>query len=195
MTALRSTVQVAPAVETDADAKLMVAVAKGDERAFATLVAQNLDRVHGLAVRFTGNQADAEDIAQEAFLRVWRSADRWQPGKAKVSTWLHRIVMNLCIDRSRRAKRRRHDDLAEADQIADPTPGADRDHMGRVAVEMARQEIAALPERQRAALLLSVVTGHSNPEIGEILGMSVGAVEQALVRARRKLREKLGDKI
>ena len=177
----------------DADSLLMSRIADGDEAAFRKLVDEHIDRVHALALRFTGQRADAEDIAQEAFLRVWKSAGKWQPGRARLSTWLHRIVVNLCIDRARRGKTRRHADLDEAEAVPDPSPGLDRAHMARVTMAATEAEIANLPERQRAALLLSVMAGHSNPEIADILGVSVGAVEQALVRARRRLRQRLSD--
>ena len=84
------------------DDELVARVANGDETACRLLVDRHLSRVIAVARRMLGNQSDAEEVAQEVFLRVWTHADRWEPGRAQFSTWLHRVATNLCLDRLRR---------------------------------------------------------------------------------------------
>ena len=177
------------------DDTLIAAAGDGDERAFATLVSRHIDRAHTLAYRFLGRSEDAEEVAQEAFVRLWRHARKWKPGRARFTTWLHRVVVNLCIDRTRRRTRRNETQLDPDGPWADPAPDAERHTIAGDAIDLARDAVSELPERQRAALLLSVVAGHGNKEIADILGISVGATEQALVRARRTLRAKLKEAI
>ncbi len=177
--------------EPSEDDALMARVAAGDQRAFSRLVARHGPKAQALAHRFTGSAAEAEDIVQEAFWRVWRAAGRWQPGGAKVSTWLHRIVVNLCVDRERRQRIRRF--LPFADTFDPPSDEPDPEHAlsDRNEIEAVRADIKALPARQRAALLLSADGERSNAEIAKMLGASEKAVESMLVRARRTLRAKL----
>ncbi|MDR4306513.1 sigma-70 family RNA polymerase sigma factor [Chelatococcus sambhunathii] len=177
--------------EPNEDDALMARVAAGDQRAFARLVARHGPKAQALAHRFTGSAAEAEDIVQEAFWRVWRAAERWRPGGAKVSTWLHRIVVNLCVDRERRQRIRRF--LPFADTFDPPSDDPDPEHelSDRDEIERVREDIKALPARQRAALLLSADGERSNADIAKMLGSSEKAVESMLVRARRTLRAKL----
>lgn len=177
------------------DEALLEAIGGGDERAFRLLMDRHLDRVHAVAFRFTGSHSEAEDIAQEAFLRVWRKAGTFKPGRAQVATWLHSIVANLCIDNGRRRKWMRWLPIGETADLVDagPSPAtitADRDALGQVSAAVGK-----LPDRQRMALVLSVTGGHSNREVADILGISTGAVEQALFRARKTLRERFDGKI
>jgi RNA polymerase sigma-70 factor, ECF subfamily len=170
--------------EPDDDA-LMARYAAGDPRVAAMLAARHLGRVHGLAARMLGDPAEAEDVAQEAMLRLWRIAPRWQPGRAQVSTWLYRVTVNLCIDRQRR--RRRVTPLDAAGDPADPAQGAEA---RLIAEAEARQTVAALgrlPARQRAAILLRHVEGLGNPDVAAALGTSTEAVESLLARGRRAL--------
>ena len=104
----------------DSDEALMARVARGDERAFRVLARRHVPAMLGLARRILGNAADAEDVAQEAMLRVWTHAPRWQP-LAALRTWLTRVVVNLCLDRKRRAP---WVALEAAGEIVDPAPGA-----------------------------------------------------------------------
>ncbi len=175
------------------DADLLAAIGTGDERAFGVFMQRHLDRVHAIALRFTGRAADAEDIAQEAFLRVWRGASGWRPGAAAPTTWLHRIAVNLCIDQARRRKLRAWLPFGDTLEPADETPGPEQQTADRQALRRLNGAIARLPERQRAALVLSLTSGHSNAEIATILDISTGAVEQALFRARRTLKETFDD--
>lgn len=183
-----------PPIETpekNEDDALMARVAEGDQRALARLIARHGPRAQALAHRFTGSPAEAEDIVQDAFWRVWRAADRWKPGAAKFSTWLHRIVVNLCVDRERRQRIRRFLPFADAFDPPSDDPDQERALADRDEIAMVRDDIKKLPARQRAALLLSADGERSNAEIAETLGASEKAVESMLVRARRTLRAKL----
>jgi RNA polymerase sigma-70 factor (ECF subfamily) len=175
----------------DSDEALMARVARGDEPAYRTLTRRHLPAMVGLARRVLGNAADAEDVAQEAMLRVWTHAPRWQP-LAAFRTWLTRVVVNLCLDRKRR---RPWVNLEAAGEIVDPAPGATE------VAELGEREraltaaIAELPERQRTAIVLTYSEGMSNAQVAEVLGTSVSAVETLLMRGKQNLRAKLSDVI
>ena len=171
----------------DSDEALMARIARGDERAFRALSRRHLPAMLGLARRILGNAADAEDVAQEAMLRAWTFAPRWQP-LALFRTWLTRVVVNLCLDRKRRAP---WVALETAGEIVDPAPGAgekaERDERERLVAGA----IAGLPARQRAAIVLTYGDGMSNAQVAEILDTSVSAVETLLVRGKQNLRRTL----
>src|SRR5712691_8095218 len=170
------------------DEDLMRRVAAGDERAFALLAPRHAARAIGLARRLTGNSADAEEIVQEALLRVWINAPRWR-AQASFRTWFYRIVVNLCLNRRRRAPFLPIEAAADAaDPGADAVERIERREEQRALAEA----IAALPMRQRAVIALTYHEGLSNAESAAALGTSVSAVETLLVRAKRALREKLG---
>lgn len=173
--------------EPDDDA-LVARVAAGDERAFSRLIARHGPRAQAVAHRFTGSASDAEDIVQDAFWRVWRAAGRWRPGGAQFSTWLHRVVVNLCVDHDRRRRIRRL--LPFADAFDPPSDEVDAERLvsDRGEIAAVRRDILELPARQRAALLLAADGERSNAEVAEALGTTEKAVESMLVRARRTLR-------
>jgi RNA polymerase sigma-70 factor (ECF subfamily) len=170
------------------DEDLMARIARGDEQAFRTLASRYVPRALGLSRRVLGNEADAEEIVQEALLRVWLNAARWRPAAA-FRTWFYRIVLNLCLNRKRRARLAALADIAEP---ADPTPSAahrmERDETDRLVAAA----IAELPDRQRVAVVLTYQEGMSNAETAAVLGTTVSGVETLLVRARRALRRALG---
>jgi RNA polymerase sigma-70 factor (ECF subfamily) len=170
------------------DEDLMQRVARGDEPAFRLLARRYAARAIGLARRITGNDADAEEVVQEALLRVWINAPRWRP-LAAFRTWFYRVVLNLCLSRRRRAPVLR---LEAAGDPADPSPDADAALEREEADRLVAAAIAALPERQRAAIVLTYHEGLSNAEAAAVLETSVSSVEALLVRAKRTLREKLG---
>jgi len=177
-----------PPSVVDPDADLMRRIASGDRLAYAHLVDRHLDRMVAVAQRITGRRADAEDIAQEVFLRVWTRAGQWQPGHGKVSTWLHRITVNLCLDHRRRPA---HDGLDAAPEPVDPSDDAVQRIARAEEVAALAQAVAALPERQRAAVALTYDSGLSNQDAAAALGVSIGSLESLLVRARRTLRSAL----
>lgn len=171
---------------TTDDTALLAAVADGDHGAFSTLMDRHGPRALALAIRMTGTRQDAEDIVQEAFLRVWRHAGRWDPsGGARFSTWLYRIVLNLCLDRKRRAPMAPLDEIAEPE---DPSPDGLQQYSGEQARGLVQEALESLPERQRAALALCYFGNVSGQEAADSLEMSVSALESLLVRGRRALR-------
>jgi RNA polymerase sigma-70 factor (ECF subfamily) len=142
----------------------------------------------GLARRILGNAAEAEDVAQEAFIRVWTHAPRWQP-LAQFRTWLTRVVTNLCLDRKRRAP---WFELETAGDLVDPAPGAGEKAEDDERERMLAAAIEKLPVRQRSAIVLTYGEGMSNAQVAEILDTSVSAVETLLVRGKQNLRRALG---
>lgn len=170
------------------DDALMRALASGDPTAGRLLVENHLTHVLAVARRMLGDQTEAEDVAQDTFMRAWKAAERWEPGRAKVSTWLHRIAMNQCLDRLRKKKPEPLDpDFDAASDDPDPEVQLQQQQMAR-RIDGA---IQMLPDRQRAAIVLSHYQGLSNPEAAEILDVSVEAVESLLSRGRRALKQSL----
>ena len=169
----------------------MARVARGDERAFQLLSRRHLPAMLGLARRILGNAAEAEDVAQEAFLRVWTHAPRWQP-LAQFRTWLTRVVVNLCLDRKRRAP---WVELEAAGDIVDSAPSAGAKAESDERERMLATAVEKLPARQRSAIVLTYGEGMSNAQVAEVLDTSVSAVETLLVRAKQNLRRALGDMI
>ena len=172
----------------DPDLPLLRAIADGDEVACRTLVDRHLVRLHALASRLLGDAAEAEDVCQDVFVQAWKAAPRWRAGSARFSTWLHGVALNACRDRLRR---RRPQSDAALDMIGDDAPGpAQRiasEHAGRAV----RTAIAALPERQREALVLCHFQELPQAEAAALLEVSVDALESLLARARRTLRQSL----
>lgn len=175
----------------DSDEALMSRVARGDEPAYRQLARRHLPIAVALARRILGNSADAEDVAQEAMLRVWIHAPRWQP-LALFRTWFRRVVVNLCLDRKRRVP---WVDLAAAGELVDPAagPGEEIEHSERD--RQVQSAIAKLPARQRTAIVLTYGEGMSNAEVADALDTSVSAVETLLVRGKQNLRRALADAI
>jgi RNA polymerase sigma-70 factor (ECF subfamily) len=171
----------------DSDEALMARVARGDQQAFRTLAGRHVPAMLGLARRILGNAADAEDVAQEAMLRVWTHAPAWRP-LAAFRTWLARVVVNLCLDRKRRAP---WVALEAAGDIVDPAPGASEQTESDERDRMVAAAIVRLPTRQRTAIVLTYGDGMSNAEVAEILDTSVSAVETLLVRGKQNLRRAL----
>src|SRR5262245_60299462 len=160
--------------------------AKGDAVAFRALADAHLVKIMNYAYRLLRDRTEAEDVAQETFLRLWKDAGRYEP-KARVTTWLHRIAHNLCIDRLRGKREEPSETLDEERTSQEPGGLLDRK---RVALEVGRA-LASLPERQRAAIALVHYQGLSNVEAAAVLDVNVDALESLLARGRRSLREKL----
>jgi len=170
------------------DEALLAGITTGDRRAFEQLVSGHLDSIHSYLYRMTGSRADAEDLAQEAFFRVWRKAATYQPGRVKVSTWIHTIAHNLCVDMFRRHRESPTDGFPEQpDESTDPARVAsDREQQ-----RLLETAIQRLPDNQRSALLLCQVRGFSNAQAADILGINTRALESLLARARGALRSGL----
>lgn len=172
----------------DPDEELVQRVGAGDKRAAAELVRRHLPKMVGLARRMLGDAAEAEDVGQEVFLRVWKHAPSWKPGQAKFETWMHRVAMNLCLDRLRRSGRNAGEVTPET---VDGRASATRALDDRQRRERVRDALQQLPERQRAALVLCYYQDRSNTDAAEILSISVEALESLLSRARRTLKTAL----
>jgi RNA polymerase sigma-70 factor (ECF subfamily) len=167
------------------DSALLIAYANGDQPAAAALSARLLPRVLGQATRMLQNRAEAEDVAQEAMIRLWKIAPDWRQGEAQVSTWLYRVTANLCTDRLRR----RRGDIA-LDQVpdpADPTPAATETLQQKSRMAALSDALSQLPARQAQAVALRHLEGLSNPEIGKIMDISVTSVESLTARGKRAL--------
>lgn len=183
----RDTIQ--PDAGADSDEALLARYGAGDAQAARLLVARLAPRIAAYAGRLLGDdRSEAEDVAQEALLRLWRAAPGWREGEAKVTTWLYRVVTNLATDRLRARRRRRPGPaLEDVPEPEDAAPGvvarlvqADR----MAALELALQK---LPDRQREAVVLRHLEGLSNPEIAEVMGVGVEAVESLTARGKRAL--------
>ncbi|WP_165214681.1 RNA polymerase sigma factor [Affinirhizobium pseudoryzae] len=173
---------------SDPDADLLRRVAAGDEAAMRALVAAKLPRLLALSQRMLGDRAEAEDVAQETFFRIWKQAGRWQAGRAKFDTWAHRVALNLCYDRLRKRRDVMTDDLPEqVDPGPLPDAGLTEDGDSR-RVELALQNLAP---RQREAIILVYYQELSNREAASVMAVSVDALESLLSRGRRMLQSLL----
>ena len=178
------------------DEALLVLYANGDAAAARALTLRLTPRVFGHANRLLGDRAEAEDVAQEALLRLWKIAPDWRQDEARVTTWLYRVVANLCTDRLR--KRRG----VALDAVPEPEDGAASPAevmQERARVDALQSALGDLPDRQRQAVVLRHIEGFSNPEIAEVMEISVEAVESLTARGKRALavalagrREELG---
>ena len=174
----------------ESDEELLARFASGDQAAARALTARHAPRVLGLSRKMLRDEMEAEDVTQEAMLRLWKIAPDWREGEAKVSTWLHRVASNLCIDRLRKRKRGGPplDDIAEP---PDPAPSATARLIAKDRASAVTEAMRRLPERQRIAIALRHFEDLGNPEIAERLEISVEAVESLLARGRRALAKDL----
>lgn len=180
-----------PAADSALDEKLMAAIAGRDHRAFARLVERHLGWSLRFVERMVGARSDAEDLVQTAFLRVWQGASRWQP-QAKFDTWFYRVLHNLCMDhfRSRGAPPEPLDETLPDGAPTSEQRVAESQRSARV-----RAALAALPERQRAAIVLCYYEERSQAEAAALLGVSEGALESLLTRGRAALKKHLGGEL
>jgi RNA polymerase sigma-70 factor (ECF subfamily) len=169
------------------DDALLVLYANGDAAAARALTARLLPVVLAYASRLLRDRAEAEDVAQEAMIRLWRIAPDWRQGEARVTSWLYRVVTNLCTDRLRAGRRRRADALEDVPEPADGAPDAEGAMIAADRQGALQAALASLPERQRQAVVLRHLEGLTNPEIAEVLGVGVEAVESLTARGKRAL--------
>lgn len=166
------------------DEALLVAFGNGDRAAARELTMRLTPRIVGFATRMLGDRSEAEDVAQDAMLRLWKVADEWRQGEAKVTTWLYRVVSNLCTDRLRRRRTVGIDTISEP---LDDTPGVEA-RMVQAQRQIALKEaLQTLPDRQRQAVVLRHIEGVANPEIAEVMDISVEAVESLTARGKKAL--------
>jgi RNA polymerase sigma-70 factor (ECF subfamily) len=177
------------------DEELMSAVCSGEHSAYQRLVERHLTPIGHYAYRMLGNQADTNDITQETFLKLWVNAEKWDPNKAKLTTWLHRIAHNLCVDLLRKHEKNLPLKNTEEEQgYQEIWRGADR-NKGELneKLQQLSSVLRALPENQRSALTLCHYSGFSNKEAATIMNISLKALESAISRAKRSLRKALSD--
>jgi len=171
------------------DEALLLAFGNGDRAAATVLTTRLTPRVLGYATRMLGgDRAEAEDVAQEAMLRLWKVAPEWRPGEAKVTTWLYRVVTNLCTDRLRK---KRSVDIDAIEEPADDKPAVTARLMAKDRAQALIEAMRDLPERQRQAVTLRHIEGLTNPQIGEVLQISTEAVESLTARGKRALAKAL----
>ncbi|MFG5380696.1 RNA polymerase sigma factor [Yoonia sp. R2-816] len=167
------------------DAALLVAFANGDGQAATDLAARLLPRVLAQATRMLSDHAEAEDVAQDAMMRLWKIAPDWRQGEAQVSTWMYRVVANLCTDRLR--KRRGAMSLDQVAEPVDGTPSVTTRMQTDLRMRALSDALARLPDRQAQAVALRHLEGLSNPEIAQIMDISVRSVESLTARGKRAL--------
>jgi RNA polymerase sigma-70 factor, ECF subfamily len=169
------------------DVDLMERVARGEARAYRELVDRHVRGVHVFVQRMLGNRAEAEEVCQETFLRLWTQAGTYVV-KAKPSTWLYRIAHNLAVDRLRR--RREGGQPLDLEQV----PASGRPSLAlydKQVAEAVQRALDELPPRQRAAISLVHYQGMTGAEAAEVLGVKLRALESLLARGRQQLREQL----
>ncbi len=167
---------------------MLARIAADDESAFRQLVERHIDRAYGLAVRILNNGADAEDVVQDALLKVWTQRGRWEGGRAKFSTWLYRVVTNRCIDLRRRP---RGEDVESVPEPIDERPDAVTAMQRHEVGDMLEAAMQKLPDQQRVAVILSYHESMSNSEIAKVMETTVAAVELLLKRGRQRLKQLL----
>lgn len=167
------------------DTALLVAVGNGDAAAARLLVARLSPRLFNHAARVLGDRTEAEDVVQETLLRLWKIAPNWRQGEAQVSTWCYRVLVNLCTDRLR-ARR----PSVDIDAIAEPQASlksAVEAMTDRARSDALSEALSVLSDRQRQAVVLRHIEELGNPEIAEIMDISVEAVESLVARGKRTL--------
>jgi RNA polymerase sigma factor (sigma-70 family) len=166
------------------DEALLVLYANGDPWAARALTLRLTPRLLGFAAWMLADRTEAEDVTQEAMLRLWRMAPDWRQGEAKVATWLYRVASNLCLDRLRKSRPRGLDEVAEPEDAA---PGVVARLIGADRMLALDKALAALPDRQRQAVVLRHIEGLTNPEIAAVMDIGVEAVESLVARGKKGL--------
>ncbi len=169
--------------ESSEQSVLLAQVVAGDQAAARALTDLIAPRILRYAARMLGNREEAEDVTQEAMLRLWKMAPDWVPGQAAPSTWVYRVAANLCTDRLRR----RRPMLPELPDLPDPAAGQDAQMMRAARAQALELALLQLPERQREAVVLRHLEGLGNPEIAAIMMVGVEAVESLTARGKRRL--------
>jgi RNA polymerase sigma-70 factor, ECF subfamily len=171
------------------DQELLALIQDGSHQAFAELVERHTERFYRLAFRYVQNRETAEDLVQDAFLRLWENPAIWQPDRnSKFTTWFYRIMVNLCLDWQ---KKKRPIQLDEDMPLADERESADEAMIRMQEQRLLENEIAALPERQRTALNLCFDEGLSNQEAAEAMGVNLKALQSLIMRAKTTLKERM----
>jgi RNA polymerase sigma-70 factor, ECF subfamily len=171
------------------DAELLARIGKGEEAAFATLVRRHTERFYRVAYRFTGSRTEAEDIVQEAFLKLWARPLLWQIDRnTAFTTWFYRVVVNLCLDHK---KKKRPLLIADDAWVVDERHTREEGLLQEEKQRWLEAQICALPERQRIALNLCFYEEVSNQDAAKIMGIRLKALQSLLMRAKTTLKDKL----
>lgn len=174
-------------LDQESDKTLLARISQGDKTAFSIVMQRYLSSVTLFVMRYFSQRSEAEDIAQEVFIRLWCKAPVWEDKDVPVKAWLYRVAYNLCIDQSRKQKLEYGSDYDE--RIIDENAFIEK--LIGAEAELAVQKMALdnLPERQRTAIMLCAIKGLSNKETAIVMGISIDALESLLARARRKLKK------
>ena len=171
------------------DNELLSLIQNGNSQAFSTLVERHSQRFYRLAYRYLQSREAAEDVVQDAFIKLWQSPALWQPEKnSKFTTWFYRVVVNLCLDLR---KRKIPGPLDDGTQLIDECEPMEETMIRAQEQKMLEKEIAALPERQRMALNLCFDEGLTNQEAAEIMGINLKALQSLIMRAKTTLKARL----
>jgi len=171
------------------DHELLALIQDGNGQAFATLVERHTERFYRLAYRYLQSKAAAEDVVQDAFLKLWENPAIWQPERnSKFTTWFYRVVVNLCLDLR---KRKVPVTLDEEIPLIDDREPVDEAMVKFQEQKALEKEIAALPERQRTALNLCFDEGLSNQEAAAVMGVKLKALQSLVMRAKTTLKERM----
>lgn len=169
------------------DDTLLVLYANGDREASRLLTARLAPRIFGYAMRLLADRAEAEDVAQEAMLRLWKVAPHWRRGEAQVSTWTYRVATNLCTDLRRARMRRPAVTLDDAPELSATAPAVVASMIEADRMAALQAALNQLPDRQRQAVVLRHIEGLTNPQIGQVMAIGVEAVESLTARGKRAL--------
>jgi len=176
------------ASQDDSDESLMRLIQKGSHQAFSILVRRHTDRFYATAFRLSGNATEADDLVQEAFLKIWQKPTIWKDDKgAKFTTWFYRILVNMNIDRLRKSGRMAGD--AALEYMPDKADSPEMQTAMNEEQVMIEQALASLPERQKTALNLCFYEGLSNAEAADVMGVKLKALESLLMRAKTGLKD------
>jgi RNA polymerase sigma-70 factor (ECF subfamily) len=171
------------------DQELLALIQQGSKLAFAELVQRHTDRFYRLAYRYVQSRETAEDIVQDAFVKLWEDPGKWQPGRnTRFTTWFYRIIVNLCLDWR---KKKRPLPLEEEMPLVDERETAYEAVMRIEEQKLLEKEISALPERQRTALNLCFDEGLTNQQAAEVMGMNLKALQSLIMRAKTTLKERM----
>lgn len=183
---MQETSALQPEVEQDGDSSLIAASIAGDVAAFETLYRRYSARVHGLCMRLTRNEAEAEDSTQETFIKAWQQLGRFR-GHSSLATWLHRIAVNEVLSRRRRkSTEQRYLNVIELEHESQLEQELQSPRIPLEPLDL-EQAIARLPQRMRAAFVLNKVYGYTHEEAGEMLGVAAGTCKVQVFRAARML--------
>ena len=173
--------------EMKSDKELMLLISKGDKNAFAVLMQRHIAALLNFNRQYLSTEA--EDIVQEAFIRLWNKAPEWQDKGISPKAWLMRVSYNLCIDTLRKQKTISLED--QQTTLVDPNVTIEQHVINRSDFQQKIQQLNALPERQRTAITLCAYHGLNNKQAAAVLDISIDALESLLARGRRKLKQLL----